>query len=100
MVQHIALTKARINLGALVRRVHFNNDSFILEKDGIPVAGLVNAEELEDYIELQDQDMKDNIRASNEDIKAGRVKPAEYLLQELRPKKVSIRTKKLPRRKI
>jgi hypothetical protein len=36
MVHHIAITKARVNLGQVVRRAHLNNEYFILEKDGIP----------------------------------------------------------------
>ena len=37
-VQHLPLTKARINLGAVVKRVHLNKECVVLEKDGIPVA--------------------------------------------------------------
>ena len=41
--------KARINLGQVVRRVVRKTEYFILEKDGIPVAGIMGADELEDY---------------------------------------------------
>src|SRR6266566_3373867 len=37
-VHHLPITKARINLGQVVRRVVRNKEYFILEKDGIPVA--------------------------------------------------------------
>ena len=37
IVNRLRLTKARVNLGQVVRRVHVNRDFFILEKDGIPV---------------------------------------------------------------
>ncbi len=40
LVHHIAITKARVNLGAVVKRAHLKGEYFILEKDGIPVAGL------------------------------------------------------------
>ena len=53
MVHHIAITKARVNLGQVVRRAHLNNEYFILEKDGIPIAGILGIAELEDYLELQ-----------------------------------------------
>ncbi len=49
MVHHIPITKARINLGQVVRRAHLNNEYFILEKDGIPIAGILDIAELEDY---------------------------------------------------
>ena len=54
MVTTIPITKARINLGALVRRVHLNKEYFVIEKDGIPIAGLMDIDEFEDYLELQD----------------------------------------------
>ena len=41
-ISYMPITKARINLGAVVRRVRLNKEYFILEKDGIPVAGIMN----------------------------------------------------------
>ena len=83
-VSYIPITKARINLGSVVRRVRLNKEYFILEKDGIPVAGIMDADELEDYLELQDPKVRRMIKKSNEDIRAGRTRPAEELLAELR----------------
>ncbi len=82
-VSYIPITKARINLGSIVRRVRLNKEYFILEKDGIPVAGIMDADELEDYLELQDPKVRRMIQKSNEDIRAGRTRPAEELLAEL-----------------
>lgn len=53
MVNRIPITKARINLGAVVKRAHLKGEYFILEKDGIPIAGIMDADELEDYLELR-----------------------------------------------
>jgi len=39
MVHRLPITKARINLGAVAKRAHLSGDYFILEKDGIPIAG-------------------------------------------------------------
>ena len=83
-VNTIPITKARYNLGALAKRVHLNKEYFILEKDGIPIIGIMDADELEDYLELQDPKARRDIQRSNEDIKAGRVRPARDLLAELR----------------
>lgn len=84
MVFTIPITKARINLGAIVKRVHLNKEYFILEKDGIPIAGLLDIDELEDWLELQDPKVREHIRKSNEEYLAGKSRPAEVLLAELR----------------
>ena len=82
VVHRIPLTKARHNLGAVIKRVHVNKEYFILERDGIPVAGLMDADELEDYLEARDPKLQKQIRKSNED-RAGRTRPIEELLAEL-----------------
>ena len=84
MVHRLPITKARINLGQLAKRAHLNNGYFILEKDGIPVIGIMDADELEDYLELRNPKVKAQIRQSNLDIRDGRTRPAEDLLQDLK----------------
>ena len=64
-----------MNLGQLVKRVHVNKEYFILEKDGIPVVGIMDADEMEDYLELRDPKVKAQIRQSNLDVRAGRGYP-------------------------
>ncbi len=83
-VHHLPITKARINLGQVVRRAHVGKEYFILEKDGIPVAGIMDADELEDYLELRDPKVRAHIRKSNADYLAGRSRRAEEFLAELR----------------
>ena len=84
VVQHLPITQARINLGALVKRIHLNKEYVILEKDGIPVAGVMNIDEFEDYLELQDPKVRAHIRASNAEYLAGKSRPADEFLKELR----------------
>lgn len=84
MVTTIPLTKARTNLGALVKRVHLNKEYFILEKDGIPVAGVMNIDEFEDYLELQDPKARADIRKSNQEYLAGKGRPYAEFLAEVR----------------
>ncbi len=84
MVKTIPITKARINLGALVKRVHLNKEYFVLEKDGIPIAGIMDIDEFEDYLELQDPKVRERIRKSSEEYLAGKSRPAEELLAEFR----------------
>lgn len=83
MATHLPITKARINLGQVAKRAHLGHDYFILEEDGIPVIGIMGADELEDYLERKDARINAQIRESNRDVKAARVRPAEELLKEL-----------------
>ena len=62
LVYRIPITKARVNLGQVVRRVHLNKEFFILEKDGIPVAGLIGVDEMEAYLEQRDPGLTGGIR--------------------------------------
>jgi PHD/YefM family antitoxin component YafN of YafNO toxin-antitoxin module len=82
-VSRIPITKARINLGQIAKRAHNQNEYFILEKDGIPVIGIMSADELEDYLELRDPKVTASIAASQKDYLAGKTRPATALLTEL-----------------
>jgi len=83
-ISRLPITKARINLGQIARRAHNGNEYFILEKDGIPVIGIMAADELEDYLELRDPKVKAAIAASRKDRAAGKARPATELLAELK----------------
>lgn len=90
-INRLPITKARINLGQIARRAHNGNEYFILEKDGIPVIGIMAADELEDYLELRNPKVKASIAASRKDLAAGRTRPAQKLLAGL--KRSAIRKK-------
>jgi PHD/YefM family antitoxin component YafN of YafNO toxin-antitoxin module len=83
MVNTIPITKARINLGALAKRVHLNKEYLILEKDGIPIVGIMDADELEDYLELQDPKVKRDIAKSTQEFRAGKGRSVHDFLAEL-----------------
>ena len=83
-VNRLPITKARINLGQIARRAHNGKEYFILEKDGIPVIGIMAADELEEYLELRDRKVKASIATSARDRAAGRTRPAAKLLAELK----------------
>lgn len=85
IVHRIPLTRARINLGQVVRRAHVNREFFILEKDGIPVAGLMHVDDLEDYLELRDPSLKRQIGKSNAEYRRGKAREGTEFLAELRP---------------
>jgi PHD/YefM family antitoxin component YafN of YafNO toxin-antitoxin module len=84
MVKHLPLTQARNSLGAVVKRVHLNKEYVILEKDGIPLAGVMDIDEFEDYLELQDPKVQADIRRSTAEYRAGKSRPAAAFLAELR----------------
>lgn len=87
MVQRLALTKARNALGAVVKRVHLNKEYVILEKDGIPLAGVMDIDEFEDYLELRDPKVQEEIRRSTTEYRAGKSRPAAEFLAEIRAEK-------------
>jgi len=72
-VNRLPLTKARINLGSLIRRIHNNKEQFILEKDGIPVAALLDVDEYEDYLDLQDPELKQQIKEGYDEYRRGKL---------------------------
>jgi antitoxin (DNA-binding transcriptional repressor) of toxin-antitoxin stability system len=83
-IQHLPLTKARINLGAVIRRIRLNKELFILEKDGIPVAALVGIDDLEDYMELRDPELRSHIRRSYREYVEGKARPVSEFLAEMK----------------
>ncbi len=95
IVHRLPITKARINLGALVKRAHLNKEYFILEKDGIPIAGLMGIDEFEDYLELQDPKVREHIRKSNAEYLAGKSRP----LGEFRAERRGQAQARAPRRR-
>jgi hypothetical protein len=86
VVRRIPITKARINLGQVARRAHVNREYFILEKDGIPIAGILSADELEDFLELQEPGITSQIRKSSQEYSRGKNRSATAFLTDLRRK--------------
>jgi len=91
VVHRIPLTRARINLGQVVRRARVNREYFILEKDGIPVAGIMNVDDLEDYLELLDPGVKKQIEKSSAEYRRGEAREAGKFLAELRSQRAKRR---------
>ncbi len=83
LVHRLPITKARINLGALVKRVHTHKEYVILEKSGIPIVGLMDIDEFEDYLELQHPRVKRHIAASAKEYAEGKSRPAADFFDEL-----------------
>ena len=83
-IHHLPITKARRNLGALVRRLHKKGEYFVLVKDGIPVAALIHPDELDDYLDMQDPEIRKVVEESEADAHAGRTVDGRELLAEIR----------------
>ncbi len=83
LVSHLPITKARVNLGAVVKRVHVDKEYVILEKGGLPVVAIMDIDEFEDYLELQDPVVRRNIAASAKEFAAGKGRPASELFADL-----------------
>ena len=95
VVRRLPLTEARNHLGAVVKGVHLRKEYVILEKDGIPLAALMDVGEFEDYLELHDPKVQEHIRKSNQEYLAGKSRPAGEFFRELREE--SRRKAKRPR---
>jgi prevent-host-death family protein len=87
MVKTIPITKARVNLGEVVKRVHLDKDSFILEKGGIPVAAILDIDEFEDWLDTKDPELKERIRQGYEEYKKGKTVPLDEFLSQIQAKK-------------
>ncbi|MBI1975143.1 MAG: type II toxin-antitoxin system Phd/YefM family antitoxin [Parcubacteria group bacterium] len=86
MTTTIPLTKARVNLGSIVKRVHLKKERFILEKDGYPVAALIDLDEYEDYLDSQDESLKKQIRESRAEFDAGKGRSFDKFLSRMKEK--------------
>lgn len=84
MVQNLPIAEARTNLEALVKRIHLTKEYVILEKDGVPIAGIMDIDEFEDYLELQDQRVRQHVEKSTAEFRTGKSRLAQKFLEELR----------------
>ena len=92
-IHRMPMTEARIHLGELAKRAYHQQEYFIIEKDGIPVIGIMAAREMEEYLEMHDPKIKDQIKKSNEDIQHGRVRSASNFLTAISRKNKASRKK-------
>jgi prevent-host-death family protein len=83
MARRIPLTQARNTLGQIVKRIHRDKDYVILERDGVPMAAIIDIDEFEDYLESRDPEVAAAIAESQKDYREGRARPAAELLAEI-----------------
>jgi prevent-host-death family protein len=83
-VTRLSATQAKARFGELIHRVQQGNEYIIVERDGIPVLGILNADELEDYLDVRDAPLRAQIQQGYREYKAGKARPVEQVLAEVR----------------
>jgi len=89
MIKTIPITKARINLGEVIKRVHLNKENFVLEKGGIPVAAILDIDEFEDWLEMKDPKIREQIRRGFEEYKKDKAVPLDEFLSKIQAKNMN-----------
>lgn len=84
MIIRMPITKARINLGSIIKKVRLDKEYYVLEKDGYPVAGIMDIDEFEDYLDARNEDLNKQIKKSFKEFKAGKTRPINKLIGELK----------------
>ncbi len=82
-VTRISATEAKTHFGRLIRRVRRGGEYVIVERDGIPVLGILDADELEDYLDLHDEALQEQIRQGYAEYREGKTRPIEEVLAEV-----------------
>ena len=86
MITRIPLTKAREELGKLVKRVNEDKEYIVLEREGEPKAVIMDIDEFEDYLDRNDPDIQQAVSDSRTEYEQGKARPARELLTKLREK--------------
>lgn len=82
-IHRIPISQARANLRQIARRAHDEKAYFVLEDRGEPVAGIMDIDELEDYLEVHDPKMQEQIRQGHQEYLEGKTRPIEEFLAEI-----------------
>ena len=85
MTKTISLNEATKELPNIVEKLR-SGDYVIVEKNGKPVAGIVDVDDMDDFAELQNKTIKNQIKKGYLEFKRGKARPASALLAELRRK--------------
>lgn len=83
-VARVSATEAKTHFGKLIRRVKLGQEYIIVERDGIPVLGILDADELEDYLDLHDEALKAQIHQGYREYQQEKSRPVEEVLAEVR----------------
>ena len=84
VIHRVSIDNAQTRLGRVALRVRARNEYAILEKDGVPLAGVVAMDEFEDYLELQDPGLKQQIAEGYAEYLRGEAQPVRDFLAGLK----------------
>jgi hypothetical protein len=73
-VQRVPITEVSPSLRQLARRIHQKKSYLILEDKGEPIVGIMDADELEDYLEVTDPQMQKQIEEGYQEYLRGEIK--------------------------
>lgn len=73
-------------MGEGIKRVPLNKENFVLEKGGIPVAAILGIDEFEDWLEMKDSKIKEQIRRGYKEYKKGKTIPLDKFFSKIRYK--------------
>ena len=82
MPKHLPVTQARVNLGRVLTVVNEKKIPVVLERNGEPIAAILNIDDFEDYLELHDPEACKAIAESRRDFEQGKTLPLDDLLSE------------------
>ena len=82
-VHRIPIAKAGNRLGRVAERIHARKEYFVLEEDGVALAGGMSMDEFEDYLELQDSGLKKQIAEGYAEYCRGEAEPIREFLARL-----------------
>jgi len=84
MVQRLRFAKLSPGLRRAARRLGRDRGYIILEEKGTPVAGVMDIDEMEDYLELRDPELHKQIDEGYQEHRAGKTRPLDEVIKELK----------------
>lgn len=86
MVKTLSIQEAKEKLPDIVGKLR-SGDFVVVEKQGKPVAGIVDFKDMEDFLELNNASLQKQIQKGYREFKAGKAIPARAFLKTLKHKK-------------
>lgn len=83
-ITRITAAQAKARFNEIIRRATEDREYIVIERDGTPVLGILDADELEDYLDLHDETLKEQIHQGYQEYQAGRARPVERVLAQAR----------------
>lgn len=83
-ITRIEAAQAKARFTEIIRRVTEGGEYIVIERDGTPLLGILDADELEDYLDLHDEALQEQIRQGYQEYQAGRARPVERIVVQAR----------------